>query len=850
MVKKEKTKQQVANTPVYNTIIVQPANRRINDIGNWKMALKSADYGSRQTLYDLYDDVLLDGVLTDAIEKRIDAVKDADLSFTIDNKDVDIMYDLIDTTEFEDLIGEIMWSKFWGISVNEFYFNIDKTFGFSSIPRKHIRPAIKQIARKQGDERGIPYGDDINIIQWGKSDDLGLLLKIAPIAIYKRGGFGDWSQFVELFGMPRRIGKYNSFDTKSRDELTKALSLAGSASYVVVPQETEIETEKASTGGGATYKDFREACIEEMLITVLGQTMTTVDGSSLAQGQIHMEVAEKKHRADRRFVQRMLNRHFVPLLIDRGYPITGGSFKFLDNKEELEVNEIVSLSKVIPIPQSYLHEKYNIPLPDGDEPIAGQQQQQSQQGTTKKTEPDDETEPEEEPEGNEADDTRTWHKKLYDFFVQAQRQSWASEILTLKNDTLGVRLIKQVATEDGNAYFNAELFRFTSKRLISALSVFYNDISLVDKNFVYNATDDAYVTAMEQNIFHFSASKTLAEINELNRLFRESKSFNDFYKKAIQVTDIFNKTWLETEFHTAVSTAESVSTYRRLLSKVNIFPYWEYVTVNDDKVREEHRKLHGVILPANDPRWRKIMPPNGWNCRCYIVPRMAHEVKDVDIDEMRKRVDDYFTTPEWKKNEAQGFGINRGLSAEVFTANQMYIKKFPNQSSKVVEKITPREWGVNESIDTLMRESKDKIGRFEGTADEWFEKNKTVVDGVEVLQVEDYEKRVLTMPKKDFDSHTSNTNKTRGFRTEFLDVIHDIAANPDEVWLGRDRQARSNLIKDINNYVMIKFYQDATLAVVAKLEKSVLKLKTWFVVKDKSVRRGLLIKKKSRTRPA
>ena len=118
---------------------------------------------------------------------------------------------IIDSLEFERLLEDIIWSRFWGISVDEFMFS-DKGFDFCSIPRKHIRPKEKMIVRQQSDSTGISYDRDTMIIQWGKDDDLGLLLKVAPYVIYKRGGFGDWAQFVELFGMPQRIGKYNSTD--------------------------------------------------------------------------------------------------------------------------------------------------------------------------------------------------------------------------------------------------------------------------------------------------------------------------------------------------------------------------------------------------------------------------------------------------------------------------------------------------------------------------------------------------------------------------------------------------------------------------------------------------------------
>ncbi len=209
--------------------------------------------------------------------------------------------------------------------------------------------------------------------------------------------------------------------------------------------------------------------------------------------------------------------------------------------------------------------------------------------------------------------------------------------------------------------------------LIKAITLKEKDKKTSNTAFEYGYESDAFKTAQELNIFHFSAGKTLAEIMELNRLYRESTNFEDFYQKALKVVNTFNKTWQKVEHETATLIAESAENYQRLIKKLKLFPYWEYKTVGDDRVRPEHRGLEGIILPANDPLWKQIFPPNGWKCRCYVVGRMAHEVKNVNFDEMRQRVKEYFLTPEWQKNKAQGFGVNRAITSEVFTANLVYV---------------------------------------------------------------------------------------------------------------------------------------------------------------------------------
>ncbi len=47
---------------------------------------------------------------------------------------------------------------------------------------------------------------------------------------------------------------------------------------------------------------------------------------------------------------------------------------------------------------------------------------------------------------------------------------------------------------------------------------------------------------------------------------------------------------------------------------------FKYVTVGDDRVRDSHVALDGVTLPKDDPFWVTNTPPNGWACRCQVIP--------------------------------------------------------------------------------------------------------------------------------------------------------------------------------------------------------------------------------------
>ena len=46
---------------------------------------------------------------------------------------------------------------------------------------------------------------------------------------------------------------------------------------------------------------------------------------------------------------------------------------------------------------------------------------------------------------------------------------------------------------------------------------------------------------------------------------------------------------------------------------------YKYVTVGDDRVRDEHAGFDGVTLPKEDQFWATNYPPNGWACRCQAI---------------------------------------------------------------------------------------------------------------------------------------------------------------------------------------------------------------------------------------
>lgn len=823
---------------VINQVIIKAPQRRVYDVGDWRSAMRSADIGRAKYLYDLFDEILIDGVLADAIDKRIDAVLNAGVTFVdSNNEEVSEITDLINSSAGEVMLRSILSQRFFGRS--GFEISLENGFQCETIKPKYIDLQHRAILLDDLGDKSVSYEDNNQILILGNPLEYGLLLKAAPFAIYKRGGFGDYAQWIELFGMPQRIGKYNTYDPESRALLEQAFKNAGSAPYLIVPKESEIETKEGSTGSGESYNEFREACNEEMLITILGQTLTTVQGERGARslGEVHMEVEQSKHDSDIRFVERVLNERVIPMLEARGLNLKGGRFMFPKEAEPLSVADIVNLSEIIQIPASFVHEKYGIPMPKDGEQIARKQTQEVIE-VTKNDEPPQEPTARKKIQEVRNDDERGFLRRVWDFFVGAPQvgATLSGDAPTLKDaKTLDERLIARTPNSKG---FDAELFEYLSNGLITAFREGWDSpdakIKMADKasmTLQYSIQDDALKTAMEMNLYRFSAAKTLAEVQALNHLFRESSSYSDFEKKASAICQKFNKTWQRTEYDTALLSGESASRYQQLIRKQKLFPYWEYRTVRDGQVRLLHRKLDGIVLPAGDSRWDKIFPPNDWNCRCRVKPLLKNEFNG-SIEQMRERVDKYLKTDEWDRAVHNGWGINRAKQGLVFAENQLYVDLLTKRNQDILNNLTHADYGLP-TLEECIKAATEDMPVYDGTPEKWYKEHNVLTDYVS--------RKIQQMPETSFIKHTTEKKYVEQERRKMLNAVIDILKNPNEVWI-KEHSQKSH---DVN---FIKYYKGKAMIVVCVIENLEYRISTWFeiAVSDKTrhrYRRGLLIKK-------
>ena len=128
---------------------------------------------------------------------------------------------------------------------------------------------------------------------------------------------------------------------------------------------------------------------------------------------------------------------------------------------------------------------------------------------------------------------------------------------------------------------------------------------------------------LEEDIFVFSGFKTYHQLKEASLLLRDEagglKPFYKFYQDVTSIKEKYNRHWLRAEYNFATASAEMAAQWAAY-EEVKGTTYLQYRTALDDRVRAEHAALEGVTLPQDDPFWNTAFPPNGWNCRCHVIP--------------------------------------------------------------------------------------------------------------------------------------------------------------------------------------------------------------------------------------
>jgi uncharacterized protein with gpF-like domain len=90
---------------------------------------------------------------------------------------------------------------------------------------------------------------------------------------------------------------------------------------------------------------------------------------------------------------------------------------------------------------------------------------------------------------------------------------------------------------------------------------------------------------------------------------------------------------LRTIYRANVRSAYAAGQWGRIERTKSVLPFLEYRLGPSLVHRPDHLAKEGLVLRADDPFWRRWMPPNGWGCKCWVrqLSRRAAEALGIDL---------------------------------------------------------------------------------------------------------------------------------------------------------------------------------------------------------------------------
>ena len=140
----------------------------------------------------------------------------------------------------------------------------------------------------------------------GRAGELAVPSKITAVA--------DWAAFCEVFGLPLRVGRYSANATEEDIRaLLRALANLGSDGAAALPEGMNIEFVSASGSGSGegVFSQFGAFLDAQISKAILGQTMTSDDGSSLTQAEVHDRVRHDILQGDSRQLFATISRDLI-----------------------------------------------------------------------------------------------------------------------------------------------------------------------------------------------------------------------------------------------------------------------------------------------------------------------------------------------------------------------------------------------------------------------------------------------------------------------------------------------------------------------------------------------------------
>lgn len=266
--------------------------------------------------------------------------------------DLDQIGELTDMVNGIENIADALYDLTDGIGKGLAALEIDWRLGDTWTPRQltFVDSAFLQIDRPTGEFRYLNLGipEPLRPNGWiihehrGKSGYIqqsALFRVLCWAYAYKSYNSRDMQRFLEMYGLPLRLGKYpDGIGKPQRDELLKAVRNIGNDGAGIVPTSMAIDFVEAKIGKVGDFLSAIEYWERKQSLAILGGTLTSqADGrtSTYALGAIHNEVRKEIKLHDVKQLEPTITRQLLqPIIQFNGMFKTGRNPCFGFDTEE------------------------------------------------------------------------------------------------------------------------------------------------------------------------------------------------------------------------------------------------------------------------------------------------------------------------------------------------------------------------------------------------------------------------------------------------------------------------------------------------------------------------------------
>jgi phage gp29-like protein len=289
---------------------------------------------------------------------------------------------------FDDRCAKMAAGKFWGFSVAEAMYELS---GDRVVLKDLLVRSRKRFLWTYENEirwrnnRNYNGGELLPNKYWtfsigGDSVDdpngRGLAYWLYWPTFFKRQGMRWWVLFLEKYAKPHRHGTYPLGSQEDDIEaLEKALEAFGEDDWTSSPEGTEIKLIEAARAGGSDYQGMVDICNAAISKIINGQTMTTDNGSSRSQAEVHQDIglAFAKQLSD--VMCQTFNESIARYLTEWNFPGAAipkvwRNFESKDIKAEADTDVVLS-GLGIKLKADAIAQKYgdNYEIPEADDAL-------------------------------------------------------------------------------------------------------------------------------------------------------------------------------------------------------------------------------------------------------------------------------------------------------------------------------------------------------------------------------------------------------------------------------------------------------------------------------------------------